>query len=250
MPTNVELAKMVADMQQRLDAETERTTEAVFGRLLLKMQTSGVDILELKKQVDELVSSLEHMNSLVEDLRSENASLVADNKALRSENSALTEKVADLEQYSRMNNVEIKGVPCTQGEDCVAIMQTIGEKIECPLEPLDIDVVHRVPTRLENRKNIIARFCSRAKKSEFISQARKAKLCLSDIGVLASPDTPVYINDHLTPGNKTLFAKALTLKKEKKWMFLWTDNCQIKARKTTDSKVLRIRKESDLSKIA
>lgn len=239
---------MVSDMQQKLDTEAERTVEAVFGRFLLKMQTSGVDVIELKKQVDELVSSLEHMNSLVENLRGENASLVAENKALKSENFVLTEKVADLEQYSRMNNVEVKGVPCTQGEDCIAIMQTIGEKIECPLEPLDIDVVHRVPTRSVNNKNIIIRFCSRNKKAEFISQARKAKLCLSDIGVSATIDSPVYINDHLTPANKSLFAKALALKKEKKWMFLWTDNCQIKARKTTDSRVLRIRKESDLSK--
>ncbi|KAH9374708.1 hypothetical protein HPB48_003538 [Haemaphysalis longicornis] len=80
MPTNAELEKMVADMQQRLDAETERTAEAVFGRFLLKMQTSGVDIVELKKQVDELVSSLEHMNSLVEDLRSSATYLVLHGK--------------------------------------------------------------------------------------------------------------------------------------------------------------------------
>lgn len=186
MPSNAELAKLIADMQQRLDTGVERTAEAVFGKFLLKMQTSGVDVVELKKQVDELSSSLEHMNSLVEDLRVKNASLVAENKALKSENLVLTEKVADLEQYSRLNNVEIKGVPCTQGEDCMAIMQTIGEKIECPLEPLDIDAVHRVPTRSENKKNLIVRFCSRNKKSEFISQARKAKLCLSDIGVSSS----------------------------------------------------------------
>lgn len=57
----------------------------------------------------------------------------------------------------------------------------------------------------------------------------------------------MYINDHLTPENKRLFAQALALKKEKEWQFLWVDNCKIKARKTQDSNVYRISGVSDLA---
>ncbi|KAH6920411.1 hypothetical protein HPB50_028601 [Hyalomma asiaticum] len=212
------------------------------------MKESGIDVVELKREVDSLSASVQHLNGLVEDLPSRNATLTDENKHLRSQNQSLTRKVEELEQYSRLGNVEIRGVPCSQGEDCLEIVKSVGDKIGCPVLPNDLDVVHRVPTKSNDKKNIIARFCSRAKKADFVSKARKARLCLGDIGFSGQSNSPVFVNEHLTPCNKALFSKALTLKKERNWMFLWTDNCQIKARKTT-TKVLRIRDESDLNRI-
>ncbi|KAK8785929.1 hypothetical protein V5799_007708 [Amblyomma americanum] len=134
-----------------------------------------------------------------------------------------------------MNNVEVKGVPCTQGEDCVTIMQTIGEKFGCPVTPADLDVAQRVPTKNENQTNILAHFFSETKKAHFVSKARKARLTLFDIDIGASEDSPFsFVNDRLTAENTALFSKASPLKKVKKRKFLWTDNFMIKARKTTD----------------
>lgn len=249
MPTNAELSKKIEELEDKINNMAKSTHELVFGRILLRMKESGIDVVDLKKEIDSLNTSAEHLNGLVEELRSQNATLIVENKQLKSQNHSLTRKVEELEQYSRLGNVEIKGIPCSQGEDCVTIMQTLGNKINCPVSPSDLDIVHRVPTRSNDKKNIIARFCSRAKKADFVSKARKAKLCLSDIGFSGSFNAPVFVNEHLTPGNKALFSKALTLKREKNWMFLWTDNCQIKARKTTNSRVLRIRDESDLGRI-
>lgn len=225
------------------------TSEKVFGRFLLKLQESGIDVAELKKEVVSLQLSAEHLNELVEDLRNQNVTLVNEKKQLKTQNDSLSRKVEELEQYSRMSNVEIKGFPCSQGEDCSAIVKMIREKAGCPILPADLDIVYRVPTRSKDKINIIARFCSRTKKSDYISKARKAKLCASDLGITGGTNAPVFINDHLTPSNQVLFFKTLTLKKEKNWMFLWTDNCQIKARKTTNSRVLRIRDDFDLTKI-
>ncbi|KAH6942966.1 hypothetical protein HPB50_013013 [Hyalomma asiaticum] len=125
-------------------------------------------------------------------------------------------------------------------------MQTIGDKNNCKLAPSDLDVVHRVTTVKAGTKNLLARFCSREKKMEFVSKARKAKLCLSDIRLPGATNNPVYVNDHLTPENKAHFSQAKTLKKANNWKFLWTDNCQIKARRTTESNVLRITCEADV----
>ncbi|KAH7938513.1 hypothetical protein HPB49_024749 [Dermacentor silvarum] len=206
------------------------------------MKTSGVDVLELKKHVD----SLKFLNDLVEKLHSCKASLVAENKALKSENCSLSRRVSELDQYSRINNIEIRGIPCIQGEDCVAVLETTGRKIGCPVTSTDLDVVHRVSTKDKGNKNLIARFGSRTNKNDFISKARKERLCLSDIGRYDS-NFPIFVNDHLTPQNKALFSKALALKKANNWKHLWTDNCQIKARKTNESRICRIADESDLS---
>lgn len=199
----------------------------------------------LQKEVQEMQNSFTLFNELYETMKTQQETLVKENKELSRKNEQLTQRVCELEQYSRMNNVEIKGIPTSQGEDCVAVLQKIGEKVGCTITSTDIDVVHRVPAKRES--NIIARFCSRAKKAEFAAKAKKARLTTHCIGFSSNQDHPVYINDHLTPENKRLFAQALALKKEKKWQFLWVDNCRIKARKAPDSRVFRISKTSDLA---
>lgn len=111
----------------------------------------------------------------------------------------------------------------------------------------DLDTVHRVPTYVKNQMNIIARFRSRDKRSSFLAEARKARLTTSSLNFAGREDTAIFINEHLTPDNKKLLGKARELKKEKGWMFVWTENCVVKARKTTNSKVYRILSEADLA---
>lgn len=202
----------------------------------------------LTKEVEEMRKSLSMFNELYEDMKGQQAALVKDNKELTKANQQLTLRVNELEQYSRNNNLEIKGVPPTQGECCTAILKQIGEKVGCPVSDSDIDVVHRIPAK-EGPPHIIARFCSRAKKAEFAAKARKARLTAGAIGFTTQNDNlkPVYINDHLTPENKRLFAQALALKREKEWEFLWTTNGRILARKCSDSRVHRISGVRDLS---
>lgn len=127
----------------------------------------------------------------------------------------------------------------------MAIVQAIGDKIECPVSRCDLDIVHHVPSA-SYTKNVIARFCSRDKKAEFVGKARKARLQTKDIGFHAQESSPVYVNEHLTAANKKLFAMALNRKKEMKWKYLWTYDCRIKARRTDDSWVYVIQDEQDL----
>lgn len=136
--------------------------------------------------------------------------------------------------------MEIRGVPTTQGENCRNIVELLGKKVGCPIKPEDIDTVHRVPTRDINNKNIIVRFCSRDMRTEFLKKARKFCPKTDLLGFSAAQEKPIYVNEHLTSDNKRLFSKALALKKQMKWAFLWTDNCVIKARQILDSVVHRI----------
>lgn len=214
---------------------------------------------ELAKEIDALRSevaamrdSLQTFNALYESVKTRNEALAKENKALRDENKSVKDdcrlfsrRLADVEQYSRANNVEIKGIPKTEGESCLAVVQAIGEKVGCAIAPSDIDIAHRVPGK--QGTHIIARFCSRSKKTDFAVKARKARLNTRAIGLSGNSVAPIYVNDHLTPENKRLFAQALELKKAKGWKFLWTDNCIIKARKSEDSRVHRISGVGDLA---
>ncbi|KAH7958757.1 hypothetical protein HPB49_004683 [Dermacentor silvarum] len=108
-----------------------------------------VDVL--RREVVEMRKSLEMLNSLYEKVKQDQEALALDNKALKQENDHLVKRLA--QQFSRINNIEIKGIPCTQGEDCNAILQKIGDKIGCPVAPADIHVSHRVPTKKDKKHN-------------------------------------------------------------------------------------------------
>lgn len=80
---------------------------------------------ELAKEIDALRSevaamrdSLQAFNALYESVKTRNEALAKENKALRDENKSVKDdcrlfsrRLADVEQYSRANNVEIKGIP-------------------------------------------------------------------------------------------------------------------------------------------
>lgn len=189
--------------------------------------------------------SLNMFNELFETVKKQNTDLAVENSALKDENGHLARRVSELEQYSRLNNVEIKGVPATKGESCLAVVQSMGDAIGCKIAPEDVDTAHRVLAKKET--NIIARFCSREKKTEFVKKARKARLTTATLGFPQKDQRPLYVNDHLTQERKRLFAQALELKKAKGWKHLWTDHCVIKARRTDESRVYRISSVGDLA---
>ncbi|KAH7973717.1 hypothetical protein HPB49_004180 [Dermacentor silvarum] len=121
----------------------------------------------------------------------------------------------------------------------------MGDVIESPVSQTDIETVHRVPSKSSDQ-HLIARFVSRDKKNEFVKRDRKARLRVIHLGFSGTNDMVVYVNGHLTMSNKMLFAKALALKKAKKWQYLWSENRQIKARIASDRRVFCISAESDL----
>lgn len=217
MPTLAQLAKKIESLEELLNEKLDSLIDDLVSKVNIKLKDLGLG------EHASLCESVRFISQEFDEMKLRQEDLLASNKVLLSRNEALEERVADLEQYSRMNNVEIKGVPSSQGEDCVAIVRRIGDAVECPVSPADIDTVHRVSSKT-TEKSIIARFCSRDKK-------------MSSLGRLAEPDCALTISASLV---------ALALKKEHKWKRLWTDNCQIKARKADDSRVYRISTESDL----
>lgn len=239
MPTVAELAKKLELMESTFNDKLVSLTKEIDTQIRRRCKELGLD------DGGTLVESVKFLGEKFDEILAKQDELTAANKALKTQNEALEKKVADLEQYSRMNNIEIKGVPLTAGEDCGSILKQMGDVVGCPVSPDDIDTIHRVASR-SNEKAIVARFICRDKKNEFVKKARKARLQASQVGFSGGDDRPIFVNDHLTIENKRLFSKALALKKERRWQYLWTENCQIKARQSGDSRVFRIASESDL----
>lgn len=251
MPTNQELAKEISELKAEL-----KNQQAEFAKKLRKELelANSEQFRTLRKELLEAQNSLTFMNKDVEELKlncetlkKNNTQLIQTNQQLETNNTSLKKQVAQLEQYSRLNNLEIRGVPNNPNEDLGVLLTNIGKSINCPIAQTDIDIVHRVPTPSQpNAQNIIAKFTSRNVKNDFQKKARRARLTTKDLNLQEQPNH-IFFNDHLSPINKKLFSEALRLKKEKQWLYLWTDQCVIKARKTNGSTVYKIVSQDDLS---
>lgn len=153
------------------------------------------------------------------------------------------------EQWLRVSNVEIKGVPQKTNENLFDVLVKIGVAISYTVVRERINFIARVPSREEGRtKSIIASFTHRYDKENFVAAGRLAKnLSVSDIGMQGT--NRVFINDHLTVNQKQLLTSAKKLVKEKQYEFVWVKHGKIMVRRNETSPFIQIRSSNDLQKI-
>lgn len=134
------------------------------------------DLRTLKDSVKFCNDTCDGVNEIkneLKELRKEVQRLSKQNDDLKAENEKLNEKVNELEQYQRCNNLEIQGVP--EGGDVYDVVRRIGTLVGEPITDTDIDICHRVPTFRPREKNIIVRFVQRSKRDKVLKKCRKQK---------------------------------------------------------------------------
>ncbi|KAH9374994.1 hypothetical protein HPB48_019413 [Haemaphysalis longicornis] len=136
---------------------------------------------------DELKSALKEIKSITAELKKTRE----DYAVLRKQNAELTERLAkaedrilELENYSRLYNLEIKGLPLTVKDQANEMVKKIAQVCKVPLEETDIDIAHGVPVNRSNDINLIARFTTRSKRNLILAAARKLRLTTSMLGFL------------------------------------------------------------------
>ncbi|KAH9364334.1 hypothetical protein HPB48_009402 [Haemaphysalis longicornis] len=80
----------------------------------------------------------------IKNLRLETQELLRQNIELREENKRLYERCDELEQYKRLNNLEVKGAP--EERDPMTVLQKIGEAVGESIDATDINICHWVST--------------------------------------------------------------------------------------------------------
>ena len=173
--------------------------------------------------------------------------------SLKKENADLRVQLDEMKQYSYRENVEITGVPETDGENTVQIVMNMAQRFGVQIDEKDISTAHRVPTRTAagNGKNIIARFVRRDKRSELIRAAKNQhKTNRPTLSTTRGNEAQIYINDHLTPKNKYLLSEAKKRCRDLNWRYVWVSDCKILVRKTASTRAIQIAREEDIAKIA
>lgn len=222
-------------------SETQKTQEKNFNK---SNELLSQKIDDNTKHVKEQNGSLAKCLEVIENLLTENKQL---NKKVLD----LEKRVEEMEQYSRLNAVEIHGIPIQPNENIVGVVKEVGKALDMEVTDNMIDACHRL-----GRKNgpnnsppgIIVKFVRRLDKEEFLRK-RRVKRNLSTRHMQMTMDQAVYVNEALTPARRRLLAEARQVKKEHNFRHLWIRGGKIFLRKEDGSTVIQVTCQADLEKI-
>lgn len=208
----------------------------------------------LNTKFEEFVERLSKVEVANNDLVKENTSLKTQVLGSANEINSLKEAMNNLEQYSRRDCLEIKGIPEKESESVEEtndIVQSLGDKIGVTIQEYDISISHRLPSRRSSSlytgspTPIIVKFTNRIVRDKFYRARRLLKNITSEnLGYNTS--NKIFINESLTQRNKDLFYKCLQVKKAKGLKFLWTNVGKIYMKKDDHSSVMHIASIKDL----
>lgn len=217
------------------------------------------DVKSIKRELSDLKASCEFNSGKLDEQAIRISDLeckMADIANLQSsfgssgdEIAVLKKELAAKDQWSRLNNVEVKGVPIKSGENLFSVAEALTRAVGYSFSKTQINYISRVPVHNGKDKSIVINFINRYIKEDFIAAARlKKNLVAADIG-FSGLTQRVFVNDHLTPVYKNLLTKTKSIAKEKAYSYVWVKYCKIHVRKNDTSRVLIISSESDLNRL-
>ena len=204
-----------------------------------KMSSLTAENLSLRKAADDVKAANARLEKCVHDISLECNST-------RNECRVAKKCVGDLESYTRRDNLILHGVPAVSTSDAasgvndsssataytnddteMAVLKLCNEKLNLSLTKEDISIAHRLPAI--NRRAATAGATSGANllpapivvkftKRKSRDAVYRARLQLKNV----SPR--VYINEHLSADNATLYQQARQLVKAKGLVSAWTMN--------------------------
>lgn len=202
-------------------------------------------------QNEELTKGLAATNKEMKNLKDENASLHLEMKTYETRLKVLEEDNARQQQWFRLNNLEIVGVPETRTEVTCEVVLEVAKHLGVEVNPGEVEFAHRVQPRVlasaERGRAIVVRFRNRFTKDRLVAAARRSKnLTAKDLGL--GDNSRIYINEHLTKLNKALLRDCKMKAKELCYKYVWTKNCRIYMRKNDTSPPQLVNSTADLVK--
>lgn len=189
------------------------------------------------------------------ELQNENSKLMSECETLREHNSKLwdeanrlTIELGEMQQYTRIDNIEIAGIPQKQGEDLYEVLEKLARFLEIPFQRDEVSEVHRLPKRQIGHASIIVRFLSRRVRDRWLTAAKGRPCDVQQV----FPDLPsgrFYVNQHLTKYKKGLMDMAKKLANEGVYAFAWVRDGKVYVRKSPSSDVIRIKTYEDFERL-
>ncbi|XP_059045775.1 uncharacterized protein LOC131841472 [Achroia grisella] len=250
------------DMDQECgDDEEEETT---ISSTVLRDINKKIEIIrDVKKQLETLTQTIEFLTEKYDHLRSEHQNTKEkvtklekqltniNNKCtyLEKYNGALEQKILDLEQAGRKNNIQIYGVEQLPNENLKSLLQKLAEVMKVSAD--DIEWARRIPSRNSQKlPSILVGFKAGGAETRdnWLAKRRNNIELTSNNVARGSRRDKIYINEDLTREVRELLWKT-KVELKSAYKFIWVSNGKILVKKDESAKSVRVKSESDLSEL-
>lgn len=207
------------DLPQDTEAGETKETEKILQMILAKM----VMFEDWEEKQSKLMEKISENNELIKNL---NKKIEEQDKKMEMKDKIIKEmagKINDLEQYGRNKQWELHNIPEKEKEDLEDLVVKIGAKLKIQINKNNIEAVHRINSKNINKpRPIIIEMQSRRMRNDII-EARKKIITQNEMLGNGSGER-IFINESLTPLNKSLLWKAKETGKEKGYKCIWYKN--------------------------
>lgn len=220
---------------ERIMKENENMRKE-FGEMKEACEFQAKAVLELKEANKKLSSELKQQTQETDKLKLNLSILYARiNKQ--------DERLDDINQYQRKYNLEIQGIPEKEDEDLKDIITDLADELDVEIDSGDIDIVHRQRSKTVPKPILVKFKCYDDKKSLYDA---RWKLKNYKGSARMNGADKIYINEHLTPERKQLYAETRKQAKKNGWFNTSTKDGKIFVRKERGGRFERISSHMDL----
>lgn len=221
--------------------------------LLAEIRLLRQEICDLKQQNTVIGATLtsvsETLDQKLENLNKKVTARDDEILILKASIANLQQKLTYFEQKDMKSELEIVGIPEESNENLVHVAMLISKKIGIQLLEHDIDDVYRVGQRrsdlIQKSRGIVLRLTRRALRKHIL-KASKERRPLTSEDIVKGTATKVFINEHLSKTNKTLFHEARLRAESYGFRYCWVRNGTIFVRKVEKAPAIPIRTQMDL----
>ena len=249
-PTRLELKEMLVDIKIELSNIVRENNK--FAR----------EMAELKKLVQQQKTELDTLKSALEKAENKTITLDAELFIARSKIDEQEEEITELyqlqdelEQYTRKQSLEIRGIPAGAYTSTEEAVIKLASALEVPISEEDINISHTIKGK--GAANILVKFQSHKAKSRLYKARTKLKnIRFADIFPNASTATRVaagqgriFINENLTSYRKDLLRKANDKRRDGLVTSVWSLDGKIFVKTSPEGNPVRIYEEEDLENL-
>lgn len=175
--------------------------------------------------------------------------LATENKVLKERIQVLEDKLDDTDQYSRRNCVEIQGVP-VKDNNVLQTVKDVGSALGFDIQDTMVDACHTLGKKPNSKDppGIIVKFVRRMDADTLLAK-RRLKRDFSTRHLNLPTDSPIYVNESLTPYRRKLLAMARDERRKHDYKYLWVRRGTIFLRKVDNGPVVVIKCLADLAKV-
>ncbi|KAJ8716729.1 hypothetical protein PYW07_003356 [Mythimna separata] len=258
------------DKKEDMRSIIQEIIKAEFNDMLTQfnknlISTMNNELETVNAEMKEMVKSMQFINKQFEDFeRNQKISdetihkLQLENSELKTTVANLSQRINNLEQQSRSNNIEVQCMPETKNENVYTIVKQLGKVVKCDIQEKDILNCSRIAKTNSSStrpKSIVVQLASPRLRDQLLASVIKYnqnnqdnKLHCGHLG-FAGKKSPVYVVEHLSPTNKALHAATRIKAKEMNYKYVWVRNSKIFTRKTDGAEYILIKNMSSLSKM-